>query len=141
MDEDQLGVTEAFLAGRVEIGAEDRPVIPPEVSGLVELALASPDVAKEIPSLNDDWIKVAGFRRGWLDVAADGKAIVPPVVEELVRLGLRLSSPVQDEPLPPGERRRGPDRRQTVDLVRFERGEPERRKGPAGEDRRRKGDG
>ena len=35
------------------------------------------------------------------------------------------------------ERRRAPDRRQTVDLVRFERGEPERRKGRAGEDRRR----
>ena len=136
MDEDQLGVTEAFLAGRVEIGAEDRPVIPPAVSDLVELALASPDVAKEIPSLKDDWIKVAGFRRGWLDVAADGKAIVPTVVEELVRLGLRLSSPGQ-EPLPPGERRRGPDRRQTVDLVRFERGEPERRRNPPGSDRRR----
>ena len=139
MDEDQLVVTEAFLAGRVEIGAEDRPVIPVAVSDLVELALASPDVARETRSLHDDWIKVAGFRRGWLDVSADGKAVVPTVVEELVRLGLRLSRPGQDEPLPPGERRRGPDRRQTVDLVRFERGDPERRQGSAGEDRRRDG--
>jgi N-methylhydantoinase B/oxoprolinase/acetone carboxylase alpha subunit len=35
------------------------------------------------------------------------------------------------------DRRRAPDRRQLIDLARFERGGPERRTGRAGDDRRR----
>ena len=37
------------------------------------------------------------------------------------------------------DRRTGADRRDTIDLTRFERGEPERRQGRPGEDQRRRG--
>lgn len=90
MNAKELSDVESFLAGRVVVGPDRRPSIPPVVSRLVDLAMASPDVLKEIPYLNDDWIKVAGFRRGSMDVDSAGGFIVPQVVKDLVRLGMRI---------------------------------------------------
>lgn len=87
-----------FLEGRVARKTSGRPRIPRSVTELVERALASPQLLREIPYINDDWIKVAGFRRGSMDVAVDGSPIVPVVVRDLIRLGQRL--PGGDEAAP-----------------------------------------
>lgn len=81
---------ERFLAGRVDFDDQGFEIIPPVVAELVSEALASPTVHEEIPYLNDDWIKVAGFKAGRMDVSVDGTALVPVVIQDLVRLGLRM---------------------------------------------------
>lgn len=90
LDDSAAGEISLFLAGKVKAKRAGGFVIPPIVNELVESGLASPDVHEQIPYLNDDWIKVAGFRRSSMDVSANGAVIVPAVIKDLIRLGLRL---------------------------------------------------